>query len=140
MINFESGRSGINCMRKFIILWIGLSAFSIFSSACSKEDNAPTPPGAKVLTWTINKETAVRERGGYLVYIGTRPGFAEGEEVKKIDVKGNSITGSTATVSLSELAPGQYYAKIKAYSDLIDPYTGQASVSTFSDEVSFVIR
>lgn len=108
---------------------------------CSEEPKSGAPDGISSATiqWPLNKESAVKNRGGYTVYVSGLSGFTEGQEIKKIDVPGSSISGSTGSVTISDLQPGRYYAKIKAYSDLINPFSGKSSVSEFSDEVTFVI-
>lgn len=117
---------------------------SFLISSCGIGDKFNNTEGASspkkvVVEFNASKETAVKTRGGYKVYIGTVTGFSLGDALRVIDISGDQEDLGKIKVEVPDLDKGQYYIKLQSYSDLINPTTSLAATSETSDEVSFYV-
>ncbi len=87
-----------------------------------------TPPGCARVTWTASGDPTVT---GYRLYLGTRP-RSQGAYSDSSDV------GLVVTGSFCSLAPGTYYAAVRARTStgILSAYSREVSVSVIGPDVT----
>ena len=133
-----------NCLIRYQKL-TSLLALLIFSaliqiSCGGGNNNAPSTVHTVSISWNPNRETAVNTLGGgYKVYYSTNFGFnISGFGVNVVDVPFVAPPSAPTTTSL-QLASGNYYFRIVAYSALNPPGGNSGSTSPPSNQIALTV-
>lgn len=116
------------------VLFITVSL--VLLQACGSGGGNNVSTSDVLVSWNVNKETAVNTTGGgYNVYYSQTSGFNAGDSgVTVVDVP--YVSGPSAPTSTTiQLTTGTYYIRVAGYSVLNRPGENDGSLSELSPEI-----